>query len=410
MAAGHSGTPNSRKARNQDKYRRLNPQDYPRGTDSRTNHYQDDDAQNYETDYQQGTRGDYPPTGQGDYSSQRPGYRQQVPPRAPRNSGGGGNNYHGGARPPQKPRPAKVRRKKRHHFLRNLFLLILLLLGLGVWQYFRGVSVAKKDLANENVPTETFNGAKAADGSTNILLIGSDQRPQANDASRADTIMILHLGKGQSKPKLLSIMRDTYVTIPGHDNNKINAAYAYGGAELLRQTIEANFGITLRYYIRVDFESFEQVIDQLYPKGVAIDAEKNLDLDGVTITAGQQKMTGHTLLQYARFRHDEEGDFGRIRRQQQVINALIQQAKNPMTLIHLPKAMGAAMTYTSTNLPKTFALGQGISYLFKGAKGVDRLSVPVENSWSYGNYASAGSVIEINFETNKQAITNFFAQ
>ena len=125
---------------------------------------------------------------------------------------------------------------------------------------------------------------------------------------------------------------------------------------------------------------------------------KDLDLDGVTIKAGEQKMTGHVLLQYARFRHDEEGDFGRIRRQQQVINALIQQAKSPATLLNLPKATGAGMTYTSTNLPVTFAATQGISYLFKGATGVDRLSVPVENSWSYATYQAAVASLRFNFE------------
>ena len=318
----------------------------------------------------------------------------------PRPQKGGGNNNQ---QPPQQ------KRRKKHHILRTLLIILLLIIGVIGVQYYRGVQAAKKDIGAATV-TETFKGSKAADGSTNILLIGSDLRPSSTTTSRADTIMILHLAKGQKQPKLVSIMRDTYVAIPGHGSNKINAAYAYGGADLLRQTIEQNFGITLRYYVRVDFQSFESVVDQLYPKGVQINAEKDLNLDGVTIKAGEQKMTGHVLLQYARFRHDTEGDFGRVRRQQQVINALIQQAKNPVTLFNLPKATGAAMTYTSTNLPVTFTVAQAASYLFKGATGVDRLSIPVDNSWSYGSYADAGSVIEINFDTNKQAISTFFAK
>lgn len=301
----------------------------------------------------------------------------------------------------------KPKRRRRHHFFRNLILLLVLIFGICFWRYQVGVKEAVEKIG-EKAPIETFHGAKSADGSTNILLVGSDQRPQENQPSRSDTIMILHLGKHQKKPKLVSIMRDTYVTIPGHGKNKINAAYAYGGAELLRQTLKENFNIDTRYYVRVDFSSFEDVIDALYPKGVKINAEKSIDLDGVSIQPGEQTMKGHVLLQYARFRKDEESDFGRVRRQQQVMNALIQQAKNPATLLHLPKAMGAAMTYTSTDLPISYALGQGVNYLVKGAKGVDRLSIPVEHSWQYGNYPDAGSVLEINFEKNRQSLANFF--
>lgn len=302
----------------------------------------------------------------------------------------------------------KVKKQKKHHFLRNLLLILLVISGLIFWRYGAGVKEAKKAMNGEKAPVETFNGVTSSDGSTNILLVGSDQRPSENVPSRSDTLMILHLAKGQKQPKLLSIMRDTYVEIPGYGNNKINAAYAFGGAELLRQTIKNNFDIDLKYYLRVDFQSFEDVIDVLYPKGVFIDAEKEINLDGVTITKGPQNMNGHVLLQYARFRKDEEGDFGRVRRQQQVINALIAQGKNPLTLLHLPKAMGAAMTYTSTDLSIFYGAFQGMNYLIKGASGVDRLTIPVDGSWSYGNYAEAGSVIQIDFAKNKEAINQFF--
>ncbi|PQG72964.1 LCP family glycopolymer transferase, partial [Enterococcus faecalis] len=77
----------------------------------------------------------------------------------------------------------------------------------------------------------------------------------------------------------------------------------------------------------VDFQSFEKIVDSMFPKGVKIDAEKSLNLDGVDIEKGQQVMDGHVLLQYARFRMDEEGDFGRVRRQQQVMSAVMSQMK-----------------------------------------------------------------------------------
>ena len=82
------------------------------------------------------------------------------------------------------------------------------------------------------------------------------------------------------KPKLISFMRDTFVDIPGVGPNKINAAYAYGGAELVRETLKQNFNLDTKYYAKVDFQSFEKIVDSMFPKGVKIDAEKSLNLDG----------------------------------------------------------------------------------------------------------------------------------
>ncbi|MGC2996744.1 LCP family protein, partial [Enterococcus faecalis] len=83
---------------------------------------------------------------------------------------------------------------------------------------------------------------------------------------------------------------------PGVGPNKINAAYAYGGAELVRETLKQNFNLDTKYYAKVDYQSFEKIVDSMFPKGVKIDAEKSLILDGVDIEKGQQVMDGHVLL------------------------------------------------------------------------------------------------------------------
>ncbi|WP_321383775.1 LCP family protein [uncultured Enterococcus sp.] len=314
----------------------------------------------------------------------------------------------GSSVPPKKPiKPKKVKKRGKRRWLRWLLLALFLLIVLPVVFFFKGKYAAENDTSLPKEAAETFNGVTSADGSKNILLLGSDTRGE--DAGRADTIMVLQLDGPSGKPKLMSFMRDTFVDIPGYDANKINAAYALGGAELVRQTLAQNFGIDCKYYAKVDFQSFEKVIDSLFPSGVEIDAEKDINLDGVDIAQGNQKMDGHVLLQYARFRMDEEGDFGRVRRQQQVMSAVISQLKNPLVLLRTPESAGKLVGYMANNLPMSYLLKNGPSLALKGASGIDRLAVPIEGSWANGYYDYAGSVLEIDFGMNQQAIQNFLA-
>ncbi|MGL4696261.1 LCP family protein [Enterococcus larvae] len=314
----------------------------------------------------------------------------------------------GSSVPPRKPKkPKKIKKRGKRRWFKWLMLALFLLIVLPVVFFFKGKYAAEHDTSLPAEEAETFNGVKSADGSNNILLLGSDTRGE--DSGRADTIMVLQLDGPSGKPKLISFMRDTFVDIPGYDANKINASYAYGGAELVRQTLAQNFGIECKYYAKVDFQSFEKVIDSLFPSGVEIDAEKDINLDGVDIAQGNQKMDGHVLLQYARFRMDEEADFGRVRRQQQVMSAVISQLKNPLVLLRTPESAGKLVGYMANNIPSTFLLMNGPSLALKGASGIDRLTVPVDDSWANGYYDYAGSVLEIDLGMNQQAIQSFLA-
>ena len=313
--------------------------------------------------------------------------------------------------PPQKKglfkkKQSKGPRKKRSWW-KIIVGILLFLFVFSLISFFVGKFVAENDQSLEPATSETFNGAQSTSGAHNILILGSDTRGE--DAGRADTIMVLQLDGPARKPKLISFMRDSFVTIPGVGDNKINAAYAYGGAELVRQTLLENFGLNCQYYMKVDFKSFEKVIDAMFMNGVSLDAEKDLNLDGVDIAKGKQRMDGHVLLQYARFRMDEEGDFGRVRRQQQVMDAIFGQLKNPLNLIRAPYAAGKAIGYTSTDVPMTFLVKNSFSIL-RGAGGIDRLSVPADNTWSYGQSDYAGSILVLDKQMNREKIEQFLSK
>lgn len=314
-------------------------------------------------------------------------------------------NFGGKAKAPRLPR-IKKKQRRRHPVWSFILKVVVVLLVYCVGAFTLGKVTANQQSVLSDQELKTFNGMTASDGADNILLLGSDSRE--GETARADTIMVLQLDGPSHKPKLVSFMRDTLVTIPGYGQTKLNAAYAYGGADLVRQTLSQNFGIDCKYYTIVDFLSFESVIDTLFPKGVEIDAEKDMSSHiDVPITAGVQMMDGHTLLQYARFRMDEEGDFGRVRRQQQVMNAIFSSMKNPLVLAKLPYAAGKVMGEAATDLPMTFLLKNTFS-IAKGAGGIDRLSVPIDDSWSYGTDDYGGSVLVVNKEQNQQAVQAFF--
>ncbi|MHC5373681.1 LCP family protein [Enterococcus sp. LJL120] len=359
------------------------------------NHYQNPEYYQFDQQYQQ--QNQQSKRGQAQYKQPsneeeqvKYGFFSTKKKKAKASNNGGGSG--------QKPKKKSKSWKKRI----GIILIIFLLLEIG--SFFLGKFQAEADSSIPQQELQTFSGTADSSGAKNILLLGSDSRE--GETSRADTIMVVNLDNPSNQPKLISFMRDTYVNIPGYGYNKLNAAYAYGGADLVRQTLAENFGVETEYYAIVDFQSFEKVIDALFPSGIEIDAETSLELDGVTIEAGQQRMDGNTLLQYARFRHDAESDFGRVRRQQQVMSAIFSQVKNPLAILQMPYAAGKVMGYTSTNLAFTYLLTH-IFTLANSASGIGTLSVPVDGSWSNGYYDDAGSVLEIDEATNYSAVQTF---
>ncbi|MBO0472482.1 hypothetical protein IGL98_002123 [Enterococcus sp. DIV0840] len=295
-------------------------------------------------------------------------------------------------------------------FLICMILFVLLIFtGIGSYtaiNFHNGKKIAQSQV-NKSKNTNFSGDQQTNMKEITIMLIGDDGREDDEDGGRADTLMVAHYNSETKQPKLVSIMRDSYVSIPGHGLEKINAAYAYGGAELTRKVLNDSFGLPINYYISADFNNFIRLINELYPKGIEIDAEKDINLDNVDIKKGKQTMDGNTLLQYARFRMDEEGDFGRVRRQQQVMDALAKQSKDAVSFLQLPKIAGEAVGYLDTNIPTDLLVDLAKDFLTGNVKSLETLSVPVKGSWSFNDYTDAGSVLEIDEKQNQEAIHNF---
>ncbi len=174
----------------------------------------------------------------------------------------------------------------------------------------------------------------------NILLVGTDYR-EGDEYSRTDSMIIASIDPKTKTVGMLSLPRDLQVTIPGHDPDKLNAAYVFGDADkrpgggigLLEQVIRINFGVQIHYYASVNFQGFVKIVDTfggvtVDPQYAIVDDEYPTETYGYTslyFPAGVQHLNGKAALQYARTRHADL-DFGRSQRQQEVLLALRQQA------------------------------------------------------------------------------------
>lgn len=253
-----------------------------------------------------------------------------------------------------------------------------------------------------------FKGAKPVKGIVNVLLLGSDARP--GDTGNSDTLMIGQYNNDQKKLKLVSVMRDTYVDIPGHGMSKINAAYSLGGPDLVRQTLKKNFGINLHYYAIVDFKSFSSVFDILAPDGIEVDIPYEMSYGiGMTLPAGKQILHGNDALGYARFRHDINSDFGRVQRQQEIIAKVKDEALSTHTITNLPTILGTLDAYVATNLDMKTMLGIGTSLITQDFGEIETLRIPLEESYEdeYNEYGQ--QILAVDLAENRRALIQFLS-
>ncbi|MBQ6645808.1 MAG: LCP family protein [Clostridia bacterium] len=269
------------------------------------------------------------------------------------------------------------------------------------------------------------NSLNALDSVKNILLLGVDSRSSAV-TGRSDTMMLLSVDINKQTIRLVSFMRDMYVEIPGNKNNRMNAAYVFGGYDLLARTIEKNFGIRPDAYVAINLSGLVDIIDQL--GGVYVDvpdkrvdrvnaviywynqqvkgmSEKNARRDFLT-HGGYQLLNGVQAESWARYRYSED-DFQRSARQRQLIELLFDKIKGMSTTDLASFAMkNIGLIKTNLSLSDMIALAPSV-LLMKDAQ-IKQLQIPVRGTYS-SQRISGMAVLVPDRQANIRALKEFFA-
>lgn len=275
-----------------------------------------------------------------------------------------------------------------------------------VFQYIGGTIKALNQPLKKVEANHSFQGEINKIDAVNVLLLGSDSRGEKQ--ARTDTIMVAHYDPQTHKTKLISLMRDVYVSIPDYGQQKLNAAYTYGGPELLRETIKENFGLDIHYYAIVDFKGFEKAVDLLVPKGIEVNVPYEMS-SGIemTLEKGKQQLHGKELLGYVRFRQDRLSDFGRVQRQQEVISKLKEEAVSLNSVMKLPELLDLLHTYIDTNIDTSTLLTIGKDILTEKSGAIETLRIPEDGSFQNKRIEGIGEVLEVDLHQNKEALKKF---
>lgn len=252
---------------------------------------------------------------------------------------------------PERPQAARVGRRKRRRWP--------LVLG-ALAAVIAIVAVSTLTWVDRRIQhVSALSGAANTPGQT-ILVVGSDSRDGWGDdgtvGARTDTIILIH--QPESGPTaMISIPRDSYVDIPGYGGNKINAAFAFGGAPLLVQTVEQLTGLTVDRYLEVGFNGVQTVVDAVGGVELCYDSTVSDPYSGLDWTAGCHVVGGATALAFSRMRYEDPlGDIGRTQRQRQVISAVAHQVMSRETLTNPAKAKRVAEAGLSS-----FAVNDGVN-------------------------------------------------
>jgi LCP family protein required for cell wall assembly len=289
------------------------------------------------------------------------------------------------------------------------------------YTYFKLNSIYDKNANTSLLDNVDYNSEK---GITNILLVGIDAR-NLNERARSDSMMILTVDNKHKSLKLTSLARDTYVEIPGKGSEKLTHAYAYGGIDLLIETVEENFELDIQNYAIVNFFSFMDIIDAL--GGVTLDVQSN-ELDQLKKYteecynlnenpnkgslafieySGAQKLNGYQTLAYSRIRYNDSA-FERDRRQRDIMQAVAHSFKE-FSITKYPSLIDTLLPYIKTNMKPSSLLKVGATILGFGNTDIKQLEFPItESGYSNGGILPGkGWVLQFNADKNLDVLHDF---
>lgn len=272
------------------------------------------------------------------------------------------------------PKRSLNKRTKRKIWLYSILGVVILIASIAAYYIYSIYSFADKIYVNptHNQPSPVI----ATDGTIptplaiieppewsgderiNILLLGGDSRGvKSNAKPRSDTMMLVSIDPVTKSTHLFSLLRDTYVKIPQHGSNRLNAAITVGGPLLAMDTVHNLLDLPIHYYVYTDFEGFISLIDEL--GGIDFEVDKNMKRTdnrddpryNIKLEKGMQHLDGLTSLQYVRYRSDAMSDFARSDRQRKFLTAIADKLQQTTSLLKLPQLLNGIAPYIETSIP-----------------------------------------------------------
>lgn len=281
----------------------------------------------------------------------------------------------------------------------TIFFLFLGIVGLGMWSVSNFIGKMEKiELDEKNLGDNEDVNKKMV----NIALFGIDDE---GEQGRSDSIMILTIDELHKKLKLTSIMRDSYVEIPGREGkDKINHAYAFGGAELAIKTLNQNFGLNIKDFMAVKMESLPVIIDKLDGVDINIQEDEVDFINGVD-SPGVYNLNGEQALAYARIRYTDGGDARRTERQRNILNSIFEKLK--LTPIEeYPSIISDFLPYIQTSLDTGRVISTAATFATLIPNGLEQARFPrdkdIENIEVDGIY-----YLDFNNEVVRDEIKNY---